>query len=111
VVRGTNDGIYHKSWTTSGGWSSWSRLPGTTVDKPETLVYTDVLCIAVRGSDNGIYYGRIGIGTGGWSGWERVCGGGATISRPTLYLYGSTINLFVRGTNGGIYYTDCLSSR
>ena len=38
LVRGTDNGIYYNSWTSSGGWSSWQKLPGATNDAPSIVV-------------------------------------------------------------------------
>jgi len=110
VVRGTDNGIYCKYWTSSGWIASWSKVPGATNDIPAicTGAYTGLLHLVVRGTDNGIYHNTSPTGDVSsswpmtWSGWTKLPG--ATISPPTLE-YSGYVNLVVRGTDNGVYYS------
>jgi len=109
VVRGSDNGIYHKCWT-GASWSSWICLAtwGATYDQPavaigSTFLGDDYLHVVVRGSDNGIYHRKFKLPSGPWdSSWTNV--GGATLSTPALLLIEDlALFLFVRGADNGIY--------
>ena len=106
VVRGTDNGIYYRSWTSSSGWSGWQSLPGVTNDIPTIISQgTQTLHVVVRGTDNGIYHNRKTLPSGSWTGWSAIPG--ATSASPTLsWMPGSPglIVLAVRSTDNHVYY-------
>lgn len=128
LVRGTDNGIYHKAYT-NGAWaSSWDRAPGgATPDTPAGALWTDVagcnpicveydfLIVVVRGTDNGVYWNVLEISPSpGWGSWSSIPGvmKGAPVlaSDPTICPPSSTspcsglVELVVRGTDNSIYH-------
>jgi hypothetical protein len=113
VVRGMDDGIYHKLMDLSSGvWSDWLKLPGSTKSAPTLIRSTsESLALVVRGLDDGIYYNswekvwipfpQPGFWIYMWTGWTPIPG--STVDRPALASDGSTMILAVRGSNNGIY--------
>lgn len=85
VVRGSDNGIYHKDFTYNS-WSEWSKVPGATADKPSMfraqreLGTEKIEYLAVRGTDNNIYWGK--FTNYSWSGWTNVPG--TTLSYPVI---------------------------
>lgn len=98
VVQGMDGSIYYKPCLSG---CSYVKLSGATPDSPSALIVGNRLYIAVRGMDDGIYFGRV----------EKICSGnvvwqklpGSTPSRPALATDGSKIYLVVRGGDNGIY--------
>jgi sialidase-1 len=104
VVRGTNNGLYHKIWRAGAGWSSaWEVIPGATSDRPVMAVLGSTLNLEVRGMDNGIYINTMDLSSGTWLGWTQITG--MTVSVPILMTSYSTVHMALRGTDNGIYYT------
>ena len=99
VVRGMDSGIYFGSY----GGKEWNRLPGATADSPAAVRCSGGLHIAVRGTNNGIYYGYFDFSTKTFSGWLQVPG--KTSSAPALSTdqYCSVLYLVVRGMDSGVY--------
>jgi hypothetical protein len=108
-VQGMDNGIYHKAYIsthgyTSGVWSSsWDSPGGATLNKPAAAFHEQVLAcesigcheydwveLDVRGTDNRIYDNQYIVSSPypnqlGWHGWS--CPGstcGTTLSAPTL---------------------------
>ena len=52
--------------------SGWSRLPGATSDVPGVAVTASTIYVAVRGMDNGIYFGTVTRGGMTFQGWVSV---------------------------------------
>ena len=74
VVRGTDNGVYHKYWTSTGGWSGWTSLLGKTIDKPAIAYndydYKETLHVVVRGTNNALYHKKFDIASATWdSSW------------------------------------------
>jgi hypothetical protein len=104
VVRGSNNGIYHKTYS-NGIWSAnWDSPGGLTIDGPACSVLGNNLFVIVRGTDNATYFNTLGLGTGIWAGWQSLHGW--TASTPVLVATPSAnrLDLLARGTNNGIYH-------
>jgi hypothetical protein len=131
VVRGVNNGIYHKSWTPTGGWTGWDTLGGATIDSPSlgatqvedlSMHANNFLILVVRGIDDKVYENRLIISCDfpgcvlGWRGWAQL--GGKTLAAPamTMACFGSCVGsnsqgeLVVRGTNNAIYHKSFTGS-
>jgi len=101
VVRGKDSKIYWGK-DVAGTWTGWNALPGTTPSSPAATSCGGHMYIAVRGSDNGIYYGYVTLATKGFSGWLKLSG--STPSAPALTSgLNCTLYLVVRGGDNGIY--------
>lgn len=105
-----DNSLYHKIMNINTGvWGNWISLGGSTTSAPTFITSTsNSLALAVRGSDDGVYYNSyVRVPLGGdlwlvmWTGWTNLQG--ATIDKPALASDGSTLTLAVRGTNNGIY--------
>jgi hypothetical protein len=106
VLRGTDNGIYHRAYA-SGSWaSSWDTPGGATNDQPACVEYNGFLYVVVRGTDNSLYFNQYNTVFLRWGSWVAL--GGATSSPPTLiyddYSSNPRLELFVRGTDNGIYH-------
>jgi len=100
VVRGTDNGIYHKVWSSGSGWTGWTNLGGATIDRPALWASSAYLHLFVRGADNGIYYKTMDLSTCVWTmSWTKWPG--ATSSGPTV----EAETVVVRGMDNGIYAT------
>ena len=121
VVRGTDNRIWHKYWTSTGGWSSWIDLHGETPDKP-AVAYTlynfdppgqlDLFHVVVRGMNNKIYHKKLVLSTNTWdTSWtivEPPTIPWTTSSTPALttFYYMNDWYLFclIRGQDNNLYY-------
>jgi hypothetical protein len=102
VVRGTDNGIYLKPYTTGTGWyASWIPVAGATIDTPACAYLGGAIHLVVRGTNNELYWNSKGAG---WSGWQDL--NGKSVSAPVLVSIPSLnrIDLFVQGTDNGIYH-------
>ena len=112
VVRGMDDGLYHQRvYLPTLTYLGWSWIDGTTPSAP-TLVSNyrsegddHLLCLMVRGSDNGIYLRSY---DGGWSSWSSLPGAtndavGACI-QPSNPNPDARLQVVVRGMTGGLYH-------
>jgi hypothetical protein len=121
VVRGTNNEIYHKYWTSTGGWSGWIDLHGQTSDKP-AVAYTlynlsppghkDLFHVVVRGMDNKIYHKKFDLTDNTWdTSWSVVeppTIPWTTSSTPALTTIWDSNDWYlfclVRGQDNKLYY-------
>ena len=106
IVTGTNNRLY---WMKLGEGliipREWNVVPsGSSPSGPSTVVYGNRIYLAVRGSNDKIYYGYIDKADGEFSGWFEI--GGRTPSSPALTIDRDTGSLYivVRGMDNGIYY-------
>jgi hypothetical protein len=102
LVRGSDLQLYHRSWSSTSGWSSWEALGGTLTSAPAAASCSaNHLDVFVRGTDNALY--RKGFNGSMWSAWSRL--GGNWRSGPAAScLTGTTnIGLFVRGSDDGLW--------
>jgi len=109
VVRGMDNRIYYRRYF-DRSWESWNVVPtGTTTDSPGAAVYDGKLYIAVRGMDDGLYFGWVSLTDDSFTGWTKLSG--ATPSSPTLATYNLQLIMVVRGMDNRIYYRfyDCNS--
>ncbi len=103
-VRGTSGGIYVRS-KSSGGWSSWQALDGTTPSAPALMPFNSRLYMAVRGGDGAVYVRSKNYAfPGSWTAWTSL--GGSTPAAPALVVYRNRLYLFVKGAGSyaPIYY-------
>jgi parallel beta-helix repeat protein len=104
IVRGTDNSIYHSSFT-NGVWSgSWDGPGGSTLDQPSCAVLNGTLYVAVRGTDNAIWVSSISLTTSRWAAWTSL--GGGTLSTPVLVATRSLnrLDLVLRGTDNGVWH-------
>jgi hypothetical protein len=100
-IRGPDNRIYYGGSIT-GTWSGWIGLPGSTRDSPAATTCGGMVHVAVRGGDDGIYYGNVTLSTSVFSGWNKLPG--STPSAPALAAASDcTLYLAVRGSDNGIY--------
>ena len=112
VVRGMDDNLYYMKFSLNLPiMPGWTWISGTTPSAP-TLTCNfrsegddHLLCLVVRGSDNGIYLRSY---DGSWSSWTSLPGGtndavGVCIqpSKPGL---DAALHMVVRGMTGGLYH-------
>jgi len=101
VVRGIDGRVYHGA-DVLAPWSGWTAVQGSTPDSPAACACGPRLHLAVRGNDNGIYYGYVTLSTKTFSGWSRLSG--STPSPPALAAASDcTLYLVVRGGDDSIY--------
>jgi peptidoglycan/xylan/chitin deacetylase (PgdA/CDA1 family) len=104
VMRDQNNNIYYRTYNvTTASWTSWTALPGTTVDSPAADLINDTLYVVIRGvTSDQILFGSVNVTDNAFSGWTLL--DGATPSAPTLTSNSTTLALVVRGENNAIYY-------
>lgn len=120
VVRGADNGVYHKYWTSTGGWSGWIDLHGKTPSQP-AVAYTlynldppggkDLFHVVVRGMNNKIYHKKFDLGSETWdTSWTTVeppTIPWTTSSTPALTTFWSNdwyLFLLIRGQDNKLYY-------
>lgn len=109
VVRGSDNAIYHKSFS-NGVWaSSWDGPGGGTSDQPACAVLNGVLYVVVRGNDDSLYVSSRTVPSGSWSPWVGLAGW--TGSAPTLVASADAarLDLVVRGADQQIYHKAFVS--
>jgi plastocyanin len=103
-VRGSDDGVYHKSFS-GGTWSSsWDIPNGLTSDQPACAVLNGVLYLVVRGTNNVTWYNSKTLSPSSWSGWTSLKG--STPTAPVLVATPSLnrLDLIVRGIDNGTWH-------
>jgi hypothetical protein len=106
VVRGTNNLIYHKAFT-SGAWATaWdtsnrSPVPDKTIGTPAIVSDGSQLHIVVIGTEGNLWYATLSF-TGVWSTYQSLVG--STSAIPVLVIDSAgTLHLVVTGTSGAVY--------
>lgn len=103
-VRGMDDQLWTKNWTSTGGWTSWIALGGVLADNPAAA--TDAngnITVHIRGTDNQIW--QICSGGTTWSGWAALGGpnAGKFTGAPALSAIAGRTDVFVRGTDNQLW--------
>ena len=103
VVRGDNNLLYYRYFSSSV-WGGWNVVPsGTTGDSPATTICSGAQYFIVRGMDGySLWFSWINQSDGSFSGWTWISG--STPSPPTLTANGTALALMVRGSDNAIYY-------
>jgi hypothetical protein len=115
IVRGTDNGVHHKYWTSTGGWSGWINLHGSTVDKPAVAYadyeYKDTLHVVVRGTNNALYHKKFDIASATWdSSWtwlDPIAEPWLAASAPALTTFdynGECLFMIFRGQDNYLRY-------
>ena len=106
VVRGTNNQIYHKAFT-SGAWApAWdtsnrSPVPDKTIGTPAIVSDGTQLHVVVIGTEGNLWYATLSF-TGVWSTYQSLVG--STSAIPVLVIDSAgTLHLVVTGTSGAVY--------
>jgi hypothetical protein len=101
-VLGTDGGVY-ENVLRAASWSGWTPLGGIGTSAPAAISRraTNLLDLAVRGTDNTIYLRSFQPGSG-WSSWTSL--GGNLTSAPALNSQDpAVLNVWSRGTDGQLY--------
>ncbi|MGW8552588.1 right-handed parallel beta-helix repeat-containing protein, partial [Streptomyces tubercidicus] len=103
-VRGTDNQLWQRTWTSAGGWTSWTAHGGVLVDNPGAA--TDAngkITVHVRGTDNQVYQKSFDGTT--WSGWAALGGpnSGHFTGAPALTMIDGRTDVFVRGTDNQLW--------
>ena len=103
VVRGSDGASIWHSWIdpSTGEFSGWRRLPGSTPSAPYMTSDGVKLYLAVRGGDDRIYINSF---YEDWEGW-RAIPSGRTPGTPAVAVYGRFLHVYVVGFDVGIYRT------
>ena len=114
-VRGTDNNVYEKVYTTSAGWTKWFAIHaagvGSTTGPVSAAAFgNDQVQLFTRGTDNAVYQTTwTSPGSSGWSAWTSL--GGRTTSPPSASAFGPyQMQVFARGPDGQVY-TDVWTSR
>jgi len=89
----------------SGFWQ-WTRLSGATDSNPALhMVSSNLMYVAVKGTDNGIYWCNVNPDptTPSQGPWRKLTG--KTLSGPSIDMASFTLYVVVRGMDNGIYFT------
>jgi hypothetical protein len=99
---GTRYGV-HENVLRAGTWSGWTALGGAGTSAPAAVARrgTNLLDLAVRSTNNGIYLKTFQPGSG-WTPWSGL--GGNLSSAPSLESqHDGYLNVFARGSDGSLY--------
>ncbi|MEB3859592.1 MAG: hypothetical protein LRS43_00110 [Desulfurococcales archaeon] len=98
-----NNNIY--LGTVANGSVSWTLIPGASSSKASLARCGQIVYVAVRGLNDGIYVGYVNQSSMTFSGWVRIPG--ATPNSPSIALDDACQNVWlaVRGYNNRIYVT------
>ena len=108
-VHGSDNVIYHQTWTRSGGRTTWTPM-GTTYDDIAVISpQPGDLVVFVRGTDGYLYHSwSTDTGTT-WSGWVGL--GIKLIGKPSVVSWGpDRSDVFVRGEDDVMYHLTYTSS-
>ncbi|MCE4613836.1 MAG: hypothetical protein F7C07_08440 [Desulfurococcales archaeon] len=88
-----------------GGSVSWTQLPGLTNNSVSLARCGEIVYVAVRGLNGGIFVGYYNQTSGSFTGWVNIPG--ATPSSPAIAADASCnlIYVVVRGMNNAVFYT------
>jgi hypothetical protein len=113
-IRGADNALWHKFYTSATGWSGWSTLgkpTGVTLASDPVAVSWGVnrIDVFVRGSDNALWHIFYDINAGGWSGWNNH--DGVLSSGPAVTSWGvGRLDVFYRGTDNTVRHIFYSSS-
>ena len=106
MVRGTDNQIYHKAFT-SGAWApTWdtsqrSPVPDKTIGTPAIVSDGTQLNIVVIGTEGNLWYATLSF-AGVWSTYQSLAG--STFATPVLVIdSANTLHLVVTGTDHAVY--------
>jgi len=88
-------------------WSGWTALPGATPNSPALTAY-GYLYIAVRGTNNRIYWQRMDY-LGAWSGWSAVPTG-STDASPSIAYCDGRLYCAVKGYASNAIYLNSMDT-
>ena len=105
-VRGGDSGLYHRFFTTSGGWSNWGGLGHTMLSAPGVSIRrgSGIIDLFWRGTDNGLE-AKSWVPGQGWTDVNNTqVDPGATLSAPAVVSRANgLVDLIVRGTDDSVY--------
>ena len=110
VVRGLDNGLWYNSLNfTTGSWSSWLSLKGTTGYNPALSGDASGNAhLVVVGTDGSLWHMMKPAG-GNWSmAWDHL--GGITSNSPALTFGGSMGLVVVRSSDGSVWYNTLTGS-
>jgi len=107
VVRGSDNGVYHKTFTVSGGFAAaWDKSPsGVTIDRPVCAVLGTTLYVVVRGATTELWATTFDLSAHTWAAsWTDL--NGFSPSAPALAATSSLnrLDLLARGVDNQIYH-------
>lgn len=93
------DGMVYENVLRAGAWSGWVSLGGGSTSAPAAIARrgTNVLDLAIRGTDNALYFRSFQPGAG-WSPWFGL-GGNLTAGPAINSQDPGVVNLWHRGTD------------
>jgi hypothetical protein len=103
-VRGTDNQLWQRTWTTAAGWTGWSALGGVLADSPGAAASSDgKITVTVHGTDNQVYE-RTFNGTT-WNSWTGRGGPNANAfaGAPAVSTRAGRTDIFVRGTDNALW--------
>jgi hypothetical protein len=100
-VRGINNQLFTRHYTTSTGWSAWGSLGGVLTSGPAVASWgPGRLDVFARGTDNAVWHKWFSGGK--WSGWQSL--GGVIVGEPGAASTGTgKLDLFARGTSNALF--------
>jgi hypothetical protein len=102
VARGSDNGIWMRSWNSSTGWNNWATLGGLGTSAPRIAsCASGHLDVFVIGTDSGLW--QLGFNGTSWTGW--ISRGGSWTSSPgAVCRAGSTtIDVFLRSGENALW--------
>lgn len=98
VVRGNLNHVYVKTWTSAGGWGTWTDLGGYTWSDPAIVSLADGrLDVFINEGGTGYLKWKSWTSGGGWSGWTSL-GTSIWVSGPAVCREDAThVGILARG--------------
>lgn len=108
ITLGSNDLYYGTVGLSSGVFSGWNALGGTSTSAPVlTSMHTSPgLYLTVRGSDNGIYLNKWNGAT--WLGFTAAPSG-STSKSPAIAVYENTLHIVVTSMDGSSLWYNAMN--
>jgi hypothetical protein len=111
VVVGSDNSVYHKSFT-GGGWAtSWDNGGGVTSYAPSCAVLNGNLYVAIVGGAGSTWVNSRLLATGSWIGWTNL-GGNAVAFQPVLVASAGAnrLDLLVVGGDNTVYHKSFVNN-
>jgi len=105
-IRGTDNALWWRNWTSATGWSAWQSLGGVITSSPgATSAWSGQLTVAARGGDGALWRRVTTDGGASWDPWLSRGGQLLAGTGPALVITASQeVRYFVIGTDHQLYW-------
>lgn len=109
-IRGTDNALWWRHWTSTTGWSAWQSLGGIITSSPGAASSgSGRLTVAARGTDGALWRRFTTDGGTIWAPW--ISRGGRLLegTGPAVVSMDTGIKYFVIGTDNALYWSSAAS--